>query len=388
MSWRPCHAFQARARTSCFCVACSRHLCLSCLGRSLPTITCLVVCPACEASEARAVFRQAGLTTASQLSSLTVYSAATAHILSQGICGTTLATYQTGVSKFVQFAAGMGVSQPLPSPPGLVTAFLTHCVVVLGLDSSTTALYLTALSSWHEHAKSLPGMSSIINPLQTYQVRLLIATIQKHYKKPSSAKRALQPTEVKDIAKVFPDDRRGRHHKLCFLLAIFCCMRQKAATRLRVIYKTMPTSEEPNIVFLPGSDIDWGYCNTCHRHFISVKVVEDKNHSSLTGPQISYLPLQIPALDVNPGLILAEYLVHAQPPSGGYLLAAPLGADKWSASAFTNMAGVFKNGLPGPTLTDQLIPASQATAGVRRLHKCCMTQVLLTHSLQIVGAGL
>ncbi len=243
MSWRPCQACQAHARTSCFCVACSRHQCLSCLARSLPTITRLVACPACEAT---AVFGQAGLTTPLQLSSLTAHSAATAHILPRGICGTTLATYQTGINNFVQIAAGMGVSQPLPSPPGLITAFLTHSVVVLGLDSSTTAVYLTALGLWHKHAKSLPGMSSIINPSRTYHVPLLIGTIPKHHKKPSSAKRALQPTEVKQIARAFPDDKRGHHHKLCFLLVIFCWKRQKAATHLKVVYRWKVVTQSKN----------------------------------------------------------------------------------------------------------------------------------------------
>ncbi len=68
--------------------------------------------------------------------------------------------------------------------------------------------------------------------------------------------------------------------------------------------------------------------------------MEVENDSSLTGPQVSYHPMQIPAFNMNPGLILVLYLVHAQPP----LAALPLGADKWSASAFTKLAGVSKNG--------------------------------------------
>ena len=85
---------------------------------------------------------------------LVEYAAATAHILSRQLLGSTLSTFQGALQRLQQFAAGLGTMQPLPAPIGLLTAFLTHCVAVDKLDSSTTALYLATL--WDYEAKAVP----------------------------------------------------------------------------------------------------------------------------------------------------------------------------------------------------------------------------------------
>ena len=339
---RACQSCQERARTSCFCVGCARHLCLRCLGRAVPTITRLLVCPNCEAAAVATQLCHPAQVNEAQVSKLAAYSAATAHILSQHLRPSTLTSYDLGVRKYISFAASLGYHRALPAPVGLVTAFLTHCITVLELDSSTAELYLTGLSSWHEHAKSLPGMAGLDNPTKALQVQQLMEAICKHYKKASRAKRALQPHEVRAMAQTFSAERRGRHHEICFLIAIFACMRQRAAAHVRVAYEVVQGPEGPSISFLKDSDLQWGYCPESRMHYISVRVLEDKNHDAGTGAHTSYLPMSVPGLGVNPGWAILRYLVDNRPPSGGFLLAAPLGTKSWSSSPFSNMAGVFK----------------------------------------------
>ena len=195
-----------------------------------------------------------------QVSNLAAYSAATAHILSQHLRPSTLTSYDLGVRKYVSFAASLGYHQALPAPVGLVTAFLTHCITVLELDSSTASLYLTGLSSWHEHAKSLPGMARLDNPTKALQVQQLMEAIRKHYKKASRVKRALQPLEVRAMTQTLSAERRGRHHEICVLISIFACMRQRAAAHVRVAYEVLQGPEGPAVPFLKDSDLQCGSC--------------------------------------------------------------------------------------------------------------------------------
>lgn len=314
------------------------------------------MCPSCEAQAAARQLCLPGHASNAQLSKLAAYSAATAHILSQHLRPSTLRSYEHGIGRYCSFAASLGFRQALPAPVGLVTAFLTHCITVLELDSTTASLYLAGLSSWHEHAKSLPGMAGLSNPTKALQVQQLMETICKHYKKASKAKRALQPSEIKAMAQTFSAERRGRHHEVCFLVAIFACMRQRAAARVKVVYKILHGPQGPSVSFQEGSDLNWGYCAESQMHFLSIRVLEDKNHSSSTGAHHSYLPMSIPGLDLTPGLTILRYLVDIQPPSGGFLLAAPTGSSSWSPSPFSNMAGVFKGAFarafPGRSASD------------------------------------
>ena len=51
--------------------------------------------------------------------------------------------------------------------------------------------------------------------------------------------------------------------------------------------------------------------------------------------------MTVPGLHVSPGRDMVDYILQQKLPSGSFLLAAPLGNDKWRATAYSKLGEVF-----------------------------------------------
>lgn len=286
-------------------------------------------------------------------------------VLSQAQAPSTKASYAQGLTQFVAFASALEVQAPLPASPSSLCAFVIHLVCVKQLDASTVDVYLQGIADWHRNLAAISGIRTA-DPLQHVKVRQLMATVRKHYKKPSSAKRALSACELVAMLASCDDSRLGRHHHACLTLCTFGMLRRKAATTIRVFYDVitpLDPSDQPSISFLPASDVH--LARDGDQYYLDVRIQEDKNHPSSRGAHHAVIPMIVPGLGISPGRDLIEYLVTQRPPSGSFFLSAPSGSTGWRSGPYTRLGDVFKSAwqraFPG-----QLVPANIAAHSGRK----------------------
>lgn len=324
------------------CILCGKTLCPSCCGGRESSPGSLVVCTACTALQwAEALPPASDPLSIQQSQRLHFLAGAYGNILAHAQAPSTLAAYNRGLQSYLQFARGFNIHPPLPATAPLVTAFITDLVMVRLLDSSTIELYIQGLANWHRHLnRLLPGCTS--DPTKSPAVRHLMAVVNKHYKKPSSAKRALSASELVFMLAACDQSRLGRHHHLCLTICTFGMMRQKAASHITVSYElSFPSPNRPLLSFLPDSHLQFGHAGS--ELFLDILIPEDKNHPSSRGPHHAIVPMSIPGLHVSPGRDIVQYIIDQQPPSGSYLLSAPLGNNKWRSTAYSKLGDVFKS---------------------------------------------
>ena len=120
-------------------------------------------------------------------------------------------------------------------------------------------------------------------------------------------------------------------------------LRQKAATHLIVAYRIVVDDVGAQTVeFLADSDIRVVRDADLGDH-IEINVDVDKNVNALKRRK-AYIPFEVPALDIYPVSFLIWYILKYRPPSGGYLLAAPLSVRKktFRTTRFTGLANAVK----------------------------------------------
>eukprot|EP00976_Prorocentrum_cordatum_P033830 688445-Prorocentrum_minimum.AAC.1 len=131
------------------------------------------------------------------------------------------------------------------------------------------------------------------------------------------------PIAIREWARVcalgFAGTRAGQHHRLSFVLCTFGPLRPGASARLVVRYRVTAGGA---VVFLLGSQVEVVRSDVAHPHlYIRITVLRDKNVDGRRA-RVCYTPSRV--LGVRPVRFLEEYLRMVRPPSGGYLLVAPI----------------------------------------------------------------
>ena len=236
---------------------------------------------------------------------------------------------------FEAAALEMGVCA-LPATPELVEDFIAYGIVVKDWDSTTIVGILQAVSDWHIHATRM-GFP-IANPVKNGEVQRRLKVVRKHLKKPSAAKHSLSVAQVRAMyqrgynnagLQIPPEGLKGLqglkirqnwHTRICFTMLCLGCMRQNAASVLRIRYQLTPTT----IIWEEDSDIQVRWDEELGKRCIRYNVEADKNVDS-TSARFSWVPEAVPGLDCYPVEELEFYVRHMGPPSGSFLCHAPCG---------------------------------------------------------------
>ena len=208
------------------------------------------------------------------------------------------------------------------------------------LDASTVRNYCNGISAAHEALRGALKLPALLNPIRTSRVRRMLKVAMNEYKKPSKAKQHWTLAEFKAmLEKGFKKTRSGRHQRLALWVHALGVVRKSAGGRLTVRYRVRPGPHgRPVVQWHPKSQVQ------VHRGdhaYISVKVTRDKNVSAWKHRE-TFIPEQIKVLGFSPVAELEEYMVRERPPSGGFLLAAPLGKSKFRTTPYSNQSNAFK----------------------------------------------
>ena len=288
----------------------------------------------------------------------------------------TRTSYARAMAEVERFAENLQI-RALPATRDVVIAFAMYELCWRDLDSSSITNMIIALGDYHEHIRQVfqrayPHITiKFTNPINNEEVRNMVDTLSSNYKKKSQARVSVSIVQARAMFdKGFNcAEIRGLHHRLSVMLCLLGMLRQKAATSLIVKYRLVPDdfTGKLQLVFQEGSDICVTSAPDCGE-YIAINVDVDKNVNALKRRQ-AFIPDEVPALNLRPVQMLREYLLCARPPSGGYLLSAPLGkkAKSFRANRFTAMADVFKKAFSAVFPADPMVKLIGSHSGRKSL---------------------
>jgi hypothetical protein len=269
-------------------------------------------------------------------------------LMAEGTKAGSWAVQRRGLANFVQYLEGQGGR--LPAQEDDVALWLTDCVKRQDrLDSSTAETYMAGVAAWHLQA-GLATEGMVKNPTRGQTVRSVLKVVRKHYKLSSKAQRPLTLSEWLGLwERGFTsgeESRQVRHARLAMMLATFGPFRQVASKALKVVYRVaggQVTYGVQSNIRVVRDDGDW------RQPYILITSVVDKNVDS---SKIRKVPIPAKVLGVRAVELLESYLLEVRPPSGGFLLAVPLGdKERWSTARFSGMSrlvkGAFARAFPG-----------------------------------------
>ena len=359
------------------CVRCGNVYCLRCTAGSTEPPAPFIICDACRLQP---VFnRHLPLTDPAEepqrrrvvAGLLRAYAAVITHVKRAA----TKSSYRRSMEAIKKFGENLQL-RVLPADRDVVIAFAMYMLCWRQLDSSSINNTLVALGDWHDYTRQVfqRAYPNVIvkfhNPINNEEIRELVDTLASNYKKKSQARVAVSIAQAKLMFdKGFKADVRGLHHRLAVQLCLLGMLRQKAATMLIVVYRLVPDpfTGRLEVVFLEGSDIFITSSPDCGEYIV-INVDIDKNVNALKRRQ-AFIPDEVPALGIRPVAELRHYLRTARPPSGGYLLSAPLGtkAKTFRSNRFTAMADVFKKAFAAVFPTDPLVKLIGSHSGRKSL---------------------
>lgn len=242
-------------------------------------------------------------------------------------------SYADGLKAFRNFGEALQLDVlPCHDTRFLLVAYTMYALCWKNLDSSTIDHHLAAVGDFHDYVRSVfqkayPNTAiNMNNPMHTPELREMLETLTSNYKKKSKARQPVTITQAREMFRLgFPDTPSGRHHRLAVMFSLLGMLRQRAATLLIVRYNLRATKGGLQVEFLPDSDVWVEHIEGNPAIVISVEV--DKNVNALKRRK-AYIPHVVHALNLEPVNMLLNYLRDARPPSGGFLLAAPLSSKK------------------------------------------------------------
>ena len=203
------------------------------------------------------------------------------------------------------------------------------------LDASTVANYAAGQSTWHDNVREVTTWP-MLNPYKTKAVRRMLKHLASHFKKSS---KAMRPWTIDQLKRVyshgFMPNRSGRHQQLCLMFQNLGMLRKNAARQLRLYY----VIRNGKIEYLPKSSVQV-VSPPNGKPRIHGKVKVDKNVDTSKQREF-HIPHKVKALDLHPIELLESYIYDFRPPSGGFLLAAPLGAG-FRTGAYTNFHSAYR----------------------------------------------
>lgn len=204
------------------------------------------------------------------------------------------------------------------------------------LDSSTVLNYAQGQSLWHDMVREQTGLP-LVNPYKTRRVRRMLKHLGNHYKKPSKAKLPWSIAQMRRMYRHgYPDTRSGRHRCLTLMFSNVGMLRKNASRRLTCTYELLPRT----IIYAPDSRVKV-VRERGQRPLIHAAVAADKNATSKKRRDV-YIPDKVRALRINCVKMLEDYLRREKPPSGGLLLAAPVGRTRFRDTPYSNHHAAFR----------------------------------------------
>ncbi|KAK3281431.1 hypothetical protein CYMTET_10781 [Cymbomonas tetramitiformis] len=272
--------------------------------------------------------------------------------------GTTV-IQRRGVRDFRDFLVHVA-GHDLPASVQDVMGYIAYAVEVrpFRLDSSTVRSYLTGVTVWHYEMRDTLGEAPILEedgspfvlriPTKHPSVRALLTVLDKHYKRPSKAKRAWTPAEWRRIFHFgfVLSGRSGRFQQLVYMMKTFGCLRPGAVRWLRVYFdlywegpslcihwRKPPVPTDPHVLVVHNDEELSPY--------IRGSLVFDKN-ADARKPKEFFIPSEVPALGVFPVQMLEEYVVREGLTSGSLLCRAPKGASGWYPGPYSGFGRAYQ----------------------------------------------
>ena len=334
-----------------YCQRCVRFLCNQCMGHKSVPIAPVGICTRCRTKEAtkHQVISKRAL--ARELVRLE------ARWEEKVLRKATRASQKRGLVDLKKFGDRAGESLFPMEDTGQAARHIIWSVQLREptLDASTIKNYCQGISAAHEFLRAALKLPNLLNPMRTARVRRLLRVAMNEYKKPSKAKHYWTTQQFKKMLRQGFDlgTRSGRHRRLALWFHTLGVVRKSAGARLRVKYRIRRDSHgQQQVVFSNDSPVQ--VCRDDHISYIKVVVSKDKNVQAWKH-RTTYIPARVKALDINPVAALEKYLIDERPPSGGFLLAAPLGKNGWRTTPYSNQSNAFKQayeksqGLPSGT---------------------------------------
>lgn len=326
-----------RNATCTYCPRCSRRLCRRCSPTDPVTeVVPIYVCARCrERASGRAQVVQTRRARKLRRRLTLAYQ----HIDRRSQRVTSLQSVRRGLADYEKYA-DLLQEEAFPAAPQSVLNYVAYsitCREPRPLDSSTVCTYAQGQSLWHDVVRETTGLP-LRNPYKTVEVRRLLRNVAENYKLPSKAK---QPWSIRQVRRMFrcgfADTRSGRHRRLCLMVQNCGILRKNAARRLRCDYRVRG---DGTVHYGPSSDV-W-VDREDRRPYIRLKVNADKNVTARKQRE-AVIPDVVRRLGIRPVAMLEGYLVRERPPSGGYLLAAPLGRTGFRTTPYGNMGKAYQD---------------------------------------------
>jgi len=249
-------------------------------------------------------------------------------------------------------------------------------------DTSSVETHLSGVSRWMEQCKKATRLVNLVNPTKAVELRELLVSLAKVYKKASSAKIPFTPQEYQNITHHGFERHKlvGRHNELLFLLLGGGPLRPKVACHITVSYYVEHwVGGRGNVLVFTADSQIWV---DEHLKAVVVSISKDKNVTAKNRRNV-YIPNNF--MGVKSVDILREYILTMRMPSGSYLLASPKSPSMFVANLEKLPAGVFREKPGGgPFFNDN--PYTAAVDAVRRSAKLALPY-LSTQELRKYGGG-
>jgi hypothetical protein len=187
-------------------------------------------------------------------------------------------------------------SQVLPCSVKQLMQFAIWAVKkrVPAYDTSLVETMLSGISRWMEQCKRVTLLLHLVNPTKAVEVRELLVSLAKVYKKASSAKSPFTPQEFQSILFLGFEERNlvGRHNELLLLLLGAGPLRPKVACNITVSYYVKHSAGGGGLILVFNEDSQvWTSTSTCRRwwfRFRRTRTSQQRTATTCTSPTASW----------------------------------------------------------------------------------------------------
>ena len=351
----------SRAATPRCCVRCLRFLCVTCSGGGHNEVCELTCCNECMSTE---FGRDDYLSSAEQSARRLELVIMGRQVLAEACRVGTSESARRGLKAITEYGEVMQ-TQVLPCSVKQLMQFAVWAVKkrVPAFDTSSVVTMLSGVSRWMEQCKRATLLMHLVNPTKEVEVRELLDSLAKVYKKASSAKDPFTPQEFQSILFHGFEKHKlvGRHNELLFVLLGGGPLRPKVACNIVVSYNVVLSAGVLQLVFNEDSQV-W---IDQRLDAVVVSISKDKNVTAKNRRNV-YIPNSFMGLRTVE--ILRDYILDMRMLSGSYLLASPRSPSMFVKSMVPLPAGVYRE-KPGGGRFFNDNPYTAAVDAVRRSAK-------------------
>jgi hypothetical protein len=320
------------------CVRCHRLLCVTCSGGGHNEVCELTCCNVCMSAEFGSDDYLCSTEQSAKRRELVELGR---QVIAEACREGTVVAANRGLSALKKYGEEMQ-TQVLPCSVKQLMQFAIWAVKkhVPPYDTSSVESMLSGISRWMEQCKRATMLLHLPNPTKAAEVRELLLSLAKVYKKPSSAKHPFTPQEFQSILYHGFDKIKlvGRHNQVLFLLLGAGPLRPKVACNITVSYSVLQ-SDEGFLRQVLRFNADSQIWIDEHLDAVVVSISKDKNVTAKNRRNV-YIPNSFMGVKVVE--VLKAYILDLRMPSGSYLLASPKSPSTHVANLSFLPAGVYR----------------------------------------------